>query len=987
MPNMNFAVNREKGNYESEFNYTLNAGFSGVEGSIQNAKIELFISDFLELKLGRYENPVKNVETLTEQGGTRVVFDFGSIADLGIAVRLDFGVIFKLGTVSLTEFSCVAEMSVNGGSVLAVTAPVITLEVIPDFRISRKIILPSVAPSAGSEVYYKVTLQNFGDKGALIENVAVLCYGSGQLILDDTFTVKGSDFSSTFADKSADDIVGVIADNILTFTIPSYSGEKYEFIYKAIIIEGIAIGTEIADITVLNINNIPQETLTESVALADALYNNLISVYGPDYTLPSEYICHRLTVQNNGNRVLENMDFECELSPLIDYYKFTTGTYRIGAIKENISLDYMIEYETENGKTGELGPFNTDVNSTVDLTEVLATGDMLILLRFNLSVYGIGVRTQSSCSIFGIVKEEVEINTVLECKLYLNYEKAEEIVTQTANKNTAVENICALQPKLSATTSSALRPGDRYRYNINVNCRRSRLENPIIALLLPPQLSFVGDIEAKFSDVFGSISPELPPAVVINNFNEERYTLIKFEFTEEYAYSFRQLAIINISFEVFVKYGAIGEISTYSIINCGDSTAFIPNGTVTYVDDGSVSDYEAVGDNYAMSNIIKNNIIFFVSVSSDKKIKGALDNNFIEEPEVGRTYEGGKLQYMISVQNTGNANLLGVEVVDILPYIGDVGVILTGVARKSDFPVYNISELVAQVSNEDIQPEIEIMYSKSKDPVRFGGNFNVIGTVDDWESNLPDNSTDLRAFKISMKELILKPAQILRIYVSAVVPVGVQEGQIAWNSLAVDVSYIDENNVRQRLLATEPEKVGIKVSLPDPDTVQIGGKVWFDVDANGCYDAGETQMNDVGVALLNSDKEIIDATFTAPAQTAGQGIYLFSNLPKGKYYIKFFIDTKKYKFTINKAGEENKSYADRLTGMTEIIDVTDGNSQKNINAGLIDRGTHTIEEIIKINKNARGMVRDVIKNQMLLVMKEESVLELIECSLIEENEE
>ncbi len=975
-------VDRQSGNYENVFIYTVNASFNGVQGDINSAKIKIFIPDYLNLFLGDVREPVKNVSEVPVEGGRELTYDFGAITDLGISVRIGFGVTFKTEALNGETFLCTSKMIINDEEIISYESQEISLQLESRFEISREIVLPIATPSAGSTVYYKVTLKNYGDLGALIENVRIVCNGSEFVTLDSSFSAVGKDVSSKFADKTKDGVEGVFENNRLIFTLDSYKGETYEFIYRAIIDESLEVGSELTTIANFSIDSINQEDELHEVTLASPIYDASISLYAPDYSLQDEYICYRMGLSNTGNQILLNVTFENDLPPEINYYEFSTGAFNISAINQSLSAEYFIDYETVNGVTGRLGPFNTDVNTKVDLTEFIDENDNLSILYWRLESLRIGVSSRILPQLLGIVKSEVPLDSSVINHIHLSFDEEGEEKEKVQNATTLIANYCTLNPTVSSSVdSNPVRPNDTIRFTFSANCRSSRLLNPIFAFLMPKEFEYVGEEEYIYSDIFTDVNPPEPSVKLIPNFNENGDTLLKFEFRDENAFSFRQLAGIKISFDAKVAVGAYGEVEYFLLLNTKGSTGIIPNSVDIYIDNKNIAEDSTVSRNYAKSNILSNQILYFVSTSSNKKVKGFLDTEYIEEPNVGKTFNAGSLEYLITVRNIGNANLEELEIVDILPHIGDKGVIETGTSRNSEFPIYALSEVAAVIVPTQEEVEFDILYSQSIDPVRFGGNFDVIGTDDDWSVEAPLDLSLLKAFKVKVKNAVLYPNQSLKVSITASVPVGVPSSAIAWNSFAADVAYTNLNGEKQHLLAIEPEKVGIEVVDTDPNLGRIAGFSWVD-DGDGVYEESEDLVNDVVAVLYDEEGNLLRFTSTRTDLEGNDGQYAFENLELKKYYLKFFIDDKNLKFTKQVLDDENGSKADRKTGITPIFDLAENKEIEDANIGIMPKDKYTLEEITKINNQARGVLRDVIKNQMLLTMKQEDVIEIIENDLL-----
>lgn len=394
------------------------------------------------------------------------------------------------------------------------------------------------------------------------------------------------------------------------------------------------------------------------------------------------------------------------------------------------------------------------------------------------------------------------------------------------------------------------------------------MSDPIIAFILPKELEFADNISISYSDYFkDSNVPKLPPYTIITDINENGDSIIKFEFTDEYSFDFRQKSTLKISFDTKVKVGAYGSFETYMILNTLDASQVINETSEIYRDELNIANNSNVSIIYAKSSTKENLILFFVSTKSDLKVKGSLDTEFIEEPLIGNTTSGGNLEYQITVTNIGNVELEKIEILDILPYIGDTGVISINQSRNSDFETYLLNDISVNLIKEDgekIQSNFDIYYSTSKNPLRFGPVFNLIGIDDNWITDLPDELDKVKSFKVITKDIQLFPNESLEITFLASAPSFTPINSVAWNSFAIDTSYLDLNGNLTHMLAIEPEKVGIMVNTIPDDKGEIRGFTWFDDNKDSSFSNLEKGINNIGVVLLNENNIIIDYTFTTP---------------------------------------------------------------------------------------------------------------------------
>ncbi len=209
-------------------------------------------------------------------------------------------------------------------------------------------------------------------------------------------------------------------------------------------------------------------------------------------------------------------------------------------------------------------------------------------------------------------------------------------------------------------------------YRLNFNSGNSTISNAVLTDLLPEEVEYVsplGTVNSTYYNYFngngGSSQPLTYNVTLTPNYAGSGRTLVTFTITSPTV--FQQNSNISIDFKVKVKVGATGVISNngeiYASNNADPAIPFV-------------------------SNTVNTNISFINSLASDKKVKGALDPDYTEFPQKGKTFNGGTLEYKLTLSNTGNLNLQELEVVDIFPHIGDTGVILIDDPRGSEFKVF-----------------------------------------------------------------------------------------------------------------------------------------------------------------------------------------------------------------------------------------------------------------------------------------------------------
>ncbi|WP_424967184.1 SdrD B-like domain-containing protein [Dinoroseobacter sp. S375] len=142
----------------------------------------------------------------------------------------------------------------------------------------------------------------------------------------------------------------------------------------------------------------------------------------------------------------------------------------------------------------------------------------------------------------------------------------------------------------------------------------------------------------------------------------------------------------------------------------------------------------------------------------------------------------------------------------------------------------------------------------------------------------------------------------------------------------------------------------IDAGVEDPGTASVGDTVWFDANGNGVLDGSESGVSGVSVTLTGAGADGVFGTAddtTANDVTDGNGNYLFDGLDAGSYKVTFDASTTGgLVFTTEGAAADdavnNDSDADQATGMTGEFDLSIGEAERDIDAGLVDPGTASL---------------------------------------------
>lgn len=132
----------------------------------------------------------------------------------------------------------------------------------------------------------------------------------------------------------------------------------------------------------------------------------------------------------------------------------------------------------------------------------------------------------------------------------------------------------------------------------------------------------------------------------------------------------------------------------------------------------------------------------------------------------------------------------------------------------------------------------------------------------------------------------------------------------------------------------------------------IGNAVWFDQDKNGIYDASERGVSAVTVKLFNAVNQLVSSCVTD-----GKGNYAFMNVLPGTYYLTFNdLPEGAYFTTKNVSGSPtaNDSDVEPSTGRTTTFTVAKGEVQMNIDAGLIEYCSGSLEGFVWVDEIFNG---------------------------------
>ncbi|MCB9388202.1 MAG: DUF11 domain-containing protein [Acidimicrobiia bacterium] len=280
------------------------------------------------------------------------------------------------------------------------------------------------------------------------------------------------------------------------------------------------------------------------------------------------------------------------------------------------------------------------------------------------------------------------------------------------------------------------------------------------------------------------------------------------------------------------------------------------------------------------------------ALSSIKWVKGQLDTDWTRFPEVGETVAGGYFDYELRLNNVGTDSVTNLVYIDILPFVGDQGVLDTEL-RDTEWTPSLISAVEATDPNTGlVDPNVTVYYSTVSDICRTELGYDPAGCNDpQWTTTLPAEITSVTALKFDFGTTEIAPGEERALTWRMRAPTNTPAGEIAWNSFAYSADTVNGGTN----LTAEPLKVGVRVN--DPEPAIYGDYVWLDANADGIQDEGAAVgVNDVRVELYapgpdgqpgGGDDVLVDFTYTSNDVAGNAGYYLFPNLDAGDYFAVF----------------------------------------------------------------------------------------------------
>jgi protocatechuate 3,4-dioxygenase beta subunit len=423
----------------------------------------------------------------------------------------------------------------------------------------------------------------------------------------------------------------------------------------------------------------------------------------------------------------------------------------------------------------------------------------------------------------------------------------------------------------SITSGGSLVPGSEITYRVetaNSSAAGIAMVNPMAMDLLPAEVEYVG---GSFTFLTGPVNNTAnatqPTLEVVPDYDGTGRLLLRWSYTNAFATN----TFSAVSFKARVKAGTANgtAVNNTSYVFVNPSQQW---GTVTYPNPSGpdINDLNGNGnttEQFGQSAASSATVAASASLQSSKFVRGALDTEYSRFPAFGFTVPGGSVDYRIVLFNNGSVNVTNILLLDILPAIGDTGVIDLS-PRGSQWTPLLTAPIDVLVNGLPV-PGTTVEYSTETNPCRPEAvpSGPPGCAAPGWSTTPPVPISQTRSFRVIFPpEYELAAGSFMTVDISMVAPFAFIPGSISWNSFAYRATPASPGLPD---LFAEPIKVGVSAIPP----YSVGDYVWLDENSDGYQDAGEPGIPNVRVNLYNLQGTLIDSTLTD-----AHGRYLFSGL-------------------------------------------------------------------------------------------------------------
>ncbi len=535
---------------------------------------------------------------------------------------------------------------------------------------------------------------------------------------------------------------------------------------------------------------------------------------GGNYAI-AQTVNYTLSAKNTGNVPLDSLILTDNIPSQVTVSSITTGIYN------NPPSNLIIRYKTNlksNFTNWSGSPFNPTTNQTLNVSDLgLAANEYITVIQYDYGSVPVGFSPSTTPKITATINSNLtDGQTFKNCAdLSRTYAGTTPTVKSSCTTVTIIDPRAIIEPGKSIDTNSTTGTPGPYLPNGNVRFRLqvrntsssgAGLTDPIIADLLPPEFDYVpGSSSFDKKDNTNAPTPEFEE---IPNYKNTGRTLLRWKFTGASSFTFPgdgNKLLSYIYFKAKVKPGTGATNYTNTVAITSNSSPFVCSDNKspgTSLDTLDLDNDGSTNDTLCTANTLVN-VSSQAALTSQKLVRGDLDNDYLGYPTRGNSVAGGRTDYKLTVTNPGNVPIKNIILVDILPFIGDTQVANPSISRNSQWR----PNLVNAVTVSDSR--IKVYYSTATNPCRpevvSSGS---AGCVNDWSLTPPTDITKVQALKFDLGTIILKPQESLSLTWLMRVPTDAKIGTDAWNSFAYVGTRTDND---QPLVPAEPGAVGVDI--------------------------------------------------------------------------------------------------------------------------------------------------------------------------------
>jgi uncharacterized repeat protein (TIGR01451 family) len=705
---------------------------------------------------------------------------------------------------------------------------------------------------------------------------------------------------------------GANCDITVNVTYPSATFPSGTSVTNSFTADGTPLGQPAVNLGVGTITH----TVTTFVPAPGASFTKNMAGGTPNPPTLNQTFSYDMNIGNNGNVPLDTMVIVDTLPVQFQLASVTTGAYNgFGDFAAGVGV--RVSYE-KNTALGVFTLWGSSPNSTTNTTLTapppgLGAGEFVTKVRWEYGQAAAGASSSTRPLVTGkIVNPDNAGGPVAFGNSIQNCSALTAVFTagptnvnrndcETFNLSGPFVQLNPLKENLSG--AGPFNPGQTVSWRLRVRSATQSsdpgpLEGILAADLLPVDLAFVN---WTFDDQSTGL-PAPQQFQQIPNFNGTGRTLLRWNWNAgsgSLGVNQQVWILVSTTIRNGAATGALSNVFDLNIQSPGLAQRCSGSSTP------DSQDFDADGNTAETlcTSTGTINVAPIAQLISNKQIQGVCDA--APTSTSAGTLPGAQLRYQLKVQNVGTVPMQNVQIVDILPFVGDTGVRDTS-PRGSQWTPRLAAPIVPPAGTT-------LYYSTSGNPCRGEVGGPTTGCdPPNWTTVPPAPLTSVKSFKVDFGSRTIDAFDVLSFSFPMVAPAVVPPGTSAFNSFAYQADRGDGIGS----LAAEPQKVGIQTGTCA--AAALGDFVWVDTNGDGIQNDGPTGLDDVPLTLYDAGADNIPGTpddvpiMHSVTQTdlgGAPGWYTFAGLVPGTYRVCAALPAN-YLVTLQNAGGDDTKDSD-----------------------------------------------------------------------------